>query len=294
MDLLHIRQVIPFMKNALTLNIISAVMFFIAIFFIFKNGLTLSPEFTGGTVIEFSCSENLSLDKIRSAISILDYKTFQVQHFNSSYDFIISLPLRDNQTAIEQSKQVLNALLIINKNIKLHSAESIGPQIEDVLLYEIIAAILFILVGVMIYLISRFGWKFSLAGIIANLHDAFIILGLFAYFHWEFSMSALAGMLAALSYSINESVIIMDRIRENLRKNQEVDLKKIIDNSITQTMSRTIITHGSTQMIVLSILFFGGLSLHYFALALSIGIWIGIYSSIFVTAALIMWINIKK
>jgi preprotein translocase subunit SecF len=146
----------------------------------------------------------------------------------------------------------------------------------------------------MIYLALRFEWKYSVAAILANLHDVVIILGFFAFFQWEFSLPVLAAVLAVLGYSVNESVVIFDRIRENFRRYRKMSTIQIIDNAITSTISRTIITHGSTQLMVLSMLIFGGATLHYFALALTIGILFGIYSSVFVAAAIAMWLGIKR
>ena len=152
----------------------------------------------------------------------------------------------------------------------------------------------FVIVGIMIYLALRFEWKFAIAAIIANLHDVVIILGFFAFFQWEFSLAVLAAVLAVLGYSVNESVVIFDRIRETFRRFRKLAPTEVIDHAITSTISRTIITHGSTQLMVLSMLIFGGPTLHYFSMALTVGILFGIYSSVFVAAAIVMWLGIKR
>jgi preprotein translocase subunit SecF len=204
------------------------------------------------------------------------------------------LPLAAGQTSSAQSETVLKELKAADPTVELRRVEFVGPQVGQELVHNGLMALLFVVLGIVIYLAIRFEWKFALAGVIANLHDVVIILGFFAFFQWEFSLSVLAGVLAVLGYSVNESVVIMDRIRENFRKQRKSSVPEVINSAITQTISRTIITHGSTQMMVLSMLFFGGPTLHYFAMALTIGIWFGIYSSVFVAAALAMWFGVKR
>jgi len=170
----------------------------------------------------------------------------------------------------------------------------VGPQVGEELVHGGLMALGFVVLGIIVYLALRFEWKFGVAAVIANLHDVVIILGFFAFFQWEFSLSVLAGVLAVLGYSVNESVVIFDRIREAFRKFSKLSTTEVIDHAITSTMSRTIITHASTEAMVLSMFFFGGPSLHYFALALTIGILFGIYSSVFVAAAIAMWLGVKR
>src|SRR5690606_13676333 len=219
---------------------------------------------------------------------------FQVQNFGTSRDVMIRLPPNADQDAAAQSQAVMEALQQVDSSVELRRVEFVGPQIGAELAYDGLLALLFVVVGIIIYLAFRFEWKFAVAGAIANLHDVVIILGFFAFFQWEFSLPVLAGVLAVLGYSVNESVVIMDRIRENFRKQRGSSVEEVINSAITQTISRTIITHGSTQMVVIAILIFGGPTLHYFALALTIGIWFGIYSSVFVAAALAMWMGVKR
>jgi len=294
MEFFRIQRTIPFMRHALVLNLISLLTFLAAVFFIATRGFHLSIEFTGGTVMEVGYANAAQLDQVRNAVSGLGYSDFQVQNFGTSRDVMIRLPLAQGQTSAGQSETVLAALKAVDTSVELRRVEFVGPQVGRELVENGLLALLFVVIGIMAYLGVRFEWKFALAGVIANLHDVVIILGFFAFFQWEFSLPVLAGVLAVLGYSVNESVVIMDRIRENFRKQRKASVREIIDSAITQTISRTIITHGSTQMMVLAMLFFGGPSLHYFALALTIGIWFGIYSSVFVAAALAMWFGVKR
>jgi preprotein translocase subunit SecF len=299
MEFFRIRKDIPFMRHALALNIISLVMFLAAVFFLWQRGLHLSVEFTGGTVMEISYPQTAPIDTIRNDIFKLGYTDTQIQNFGSSRDVLIRLPLQKDATgkvvsSAIQSNAVMEALQSNTTGAKLQRVEYVGPQVGRELALDGLKALIFVVIGIVIYLSFRFEWKFAVAGIIANLHDIIIILGFFAFFQWEFSLSVLAAVLAVLGYSVNESVVIFDRIRENFRKYRKMNTREIIDNAITSTMSRTIITHGSTEMMVLAMLLLGGPSLFYFALALTIGILFGIYSSVFVAAALAMWLGVKR
>lgn len=294
MELFKIGRTIPFMRNALVLNAISFLTFVAAVFFIVTKGFHLSIEFTGGTVMEVNYAQAAPLDKVRTAVTGLGYTDFQVQNFGTSRDVMIRLPLAPGQSSATQSDTVMKALKASDSTVELRRVEFVGPQVGKELVENGLMALLFVVIGIIVYLAVRFEWKFAVAGVLANLHDVIIILGFFAFFQWEFSLSVLAGVLAVLGYSVNESVVIMDRIRENFRKDRNATVREVIDGAITQTISRTIITHGSTQMMVLAMLIFGGPTLHYFALALTIGIWFGIYSSVFVAAAIAMWLGIKR
>ena len=294
MEFFKIRKDIPFMKNALIFNVISLVTFLLAVFFLFSRGLHLSVEFTGGTVMEVSYSQPADLTKVRGVVSSLGYNEVQVQNFGSARDVMIRLPAQKGASSAQQSEALMTALKAQNAEATLRRSEFVGPQVGEELATDGLKALAFVVVGIMLYLAVRFEWKFSVAAILANLHDVIIILGFFAYFQWEFSLAVLAAVLAVLGYSVNESVVIFDRIRENFRRYRKMSTVEIIDNAITSTISRTIITHGSTQIMVLSMLLFGGETLHYFAMALTIGILFGIYSSVFVAAAIAMWLGISR
>ncbi|GAB3481299.1 protein translocase subunit SecF [Polaromonas eurypsychrophila] len=294
MEFFKIRKDIPFMRHALIFNVISFATFALAVFFLFSRGLHLSVEFTGGTVMEVSYSQPADVEKIRGTVAGLGFTDVQVQNFGTARDVMIRLPAQKGVTTAQQSDKVMTALKAGDPQVVLRRTEFVGPQVGEELAQDGLKALAMVVVGIMIYLAFRFEWKYAVAAIIANLHDVIIILGFFAFFQWEFSLSVLAAVLAVLGYSVNESVVIFDRIRENFRRYRKMDTEQIIDNAITSTISRTIITHGSTQIMVLSMLLFGGPTLFYFALALTIGILFGIYSSVFVAAAIAMWLGIKR
>ena len=294
MEFFRIHKTIPFMRHALVLNIISFVTFALAVFFLLHRGLHLSVEFTGGTVMEVAYQQSADIGKVRETVAKLGYPDVQVQAFGSSRDVQIRLPAQKGMNATQQSALVIAALKAGDATATLRGTEFVGPQVGEELTTNGLKALGMVVVGIMIYLAFRFEWKFALATVLANLHDVVIILGFFAFFQWEFSLAVLAAVLAVLGYSVNESVVIFDRIRENFRRYRKLSTVEIIDNAITSTISRTIITHGSTQLVVLSMFFFGGPTLHYFALALTIGILFGIYSSAFVAAAIAMWLGVKR
>ncbi|MBB1074420.1 protein translocase subunit SecF [Rhodoferax sp. 4810] len=294
MEFFRIKRDIPFMRHALAFNVVSLVTFLAAVFFLFSRGLHLSVEFTGGTLLEVTYSQPADLAVVRDTVAKLGFEDVQVQNFGTSRDVLIRLPVRKGISSAQQSNQVMAALQAVDAGATMRRAEFVGPQVGDELAADGLKALAFVVVGIMIYLAIRFEWKFAVAAIIANLHDVIIILGFFAFFQWEFSLPVLAAVLAVLGYSVNESVVIFDRIRENFRRYRKMSTVEIINNAITSTISRTIITHGSTQMMVLSMLLFGGATLHYFALALTIGILFGIYSSVFVAAAIAMWLGIHR
>ena len=294
MEFFKIRSDIPFMRHALVLNGISLLTFLAAVFFLFSKGLHLSVEFTGGTLMEVSYSQPADLERVRGSIAALGINDVQVQNFGTAQDVLIRMPVQKGSDAAAQSDKVFAALKGADASANLRRTEFVGPQVGDELAVDGLKALACVVAGIMLYLAIRFEWKFAVAAIIANLHDVVIILGFFAFFQWEFSLPVLAAVLAVLGYSVNESVVIFDRIRENFRRFRKMTPVEIIDNAITSTISRTIITHGCTQLMVLSMLFFGGATLHYFALALTIGILFGIYSSVFVAAAIAMWLGIQR
>ena len=296
MEFFRIHRDIPFMRHALVLNAVSLITFILAVFFLVHKGLHLSVEFTGGTVMEVSYQQAADLEKAREAIAKLGYGEVQVQNFGSSRDVIIRVPVHKDVKPAEQSAKVMEALKAGDPGVELRRTEFVGPQVGNELLTGGLKALGFVILGIVIYLSVRFEWKYAVAGIIANLHDVVIILGFFAFFQWEFSLSVLAAVLAVLGYSVNESVIIFDRVREKFRERhaRNMTTAQVLDHAITTTTSRTVITHTSTLMMVLSMLFFGGPTLHYFSLALAIGICFGVYSSIFVAAAIVMRLGLKR
>lgn len=294
MEFFKIRRDIPFMRHALVFNLVSLITFLAAVFFLFTRGLHLSVEFTGGTLMEVSYSQPADLNGVRGTVAALGLSDVQVQNFGTARDVLIRMPVQKGVSSAQQSDRVMAALKAADPSATMRRTEFVGPQVGDELATDGLKALASVVAGIMIYLAIRFEWKFAVAAIIANLHDVIIILGFFAFFQWEFSLPVLAAVLAVLGYSVNESVVIFDRIRENFRRYRKLNTPEIIDSAITSTISRTIITHGSTQLMVLSMLLFGGATLHYFALALTIGILFGIYSSVFVAAAISMWLGIRR
>lgn len=296
MELFRIKKDIPFMRHALVFNVISALTFVAAVFFLFYKGMHLSIEFTGGTVVEVTYSKPADLEGIRKTIEGLGYTDTQVQSFGTAQDVMIRLPVRKDVSSAQQSEKVMAALSAQDPGVKLQRVEFVGPQVGDELAHDGLMALGMVIIGIVIYLAIRFEWKFAIAAIIANLHDVIIILGFFAFFQWEFSLTVLAAVLAVLGYSVNESVVVFDRVRETFRDRRygKLSTAEVMNHAITSTISRTVITHGSTQMMVLAMLLYGGATLHYFAIALTIGILFGIYSSVFVAAAVAMWLGVKR
>jgi preprotein translocase subunit SecF len=268
--------------------------FLLAVFFLFSRGLHLSVEFTGGTLIEVNYTQAADLEKIRDSLGKAGHSDFAVQNFGSSQDVLIRLPLKAEQNTAKIGEAVMQALAIETSGATLRRVEFVGPQVGKELAENGALALLLVIIGIVVYLAFRFEWRFSVSAIIANLHDVIIILGFFAFFQWEFSLSVLAAVLAVLGYSVNESVVVFDRVRETFKKARGLTTPQVLDHAITSTISRTIITHGATQMMVLSMLVFGGETLHYFSLALTIGICFGIYSSVLVASPLVMWLGVSR
>ncbi|HYD79634.1 MAG TPA: protein translocase subunit SecF [Paucimonas sp.] len=327
MEFFRIHKDIPFMRHALVFNVVSALTFVAAVFFLFYKGLHLSIEFTGGTLMEVSYAKPADVEGVRKTIERLGYADAQVQNFGKAQDVLIRLPAKKDMDTTKLSQSVFDGLCKAESGtvggampaeqaggaaeeakkagcldaagkevVTLQRVEFVGPQVGEELAHDGLMALAMVVVGIMIYLAFRFEWKFAVSAIIANLHDVIIILGFFAFFQWEFSLTVLAAVLAVLGYSVNESVVVFDRVRETFRDRRygKLGTPEVMNHAITSTISRTIITHGSTQMMVLSMLLFGGPTLHYFAVALTIGILFGIYSSVFVAAAVAMWLGVKR
>ena len=294
MEFFKIRKDIPFMRHALVFNVLSIIMFSLAAGALTFKGLNLGVEFTGGTVMEVGYSQSADLTKIRDSLESGGMSEAIVQSFGDSRTVLIRLPTKPEITGAKLSDQVFLLLKEDDSQLEIRRVDYVGSQVGEELVEKGALALLVVSLGIVIYLAFRFEWKFGLAAILANLHDVVIILGFFALFQWEFSLPVLAAVLAILGYSVNESVVVFDRIRENFRRMRKAEVPEVINNAITRIMGRTIITHGSTQLMVLSILIFGGETLHYFALALTIGILFGIYSSIFVASPLILWLGISR
>ncbi|HXJ09780.1 MAG TPA: protein translocase subunit SecF [Burkholderiales bacterium] len=293
MEFFKIRRTIPFMKHALVFNVISAITFALAVFFLATKGLNFSVEFTGGTLLEVNYKQAAEVDGIRKSLEAGGFKA-EVQNFGSSRDVLIRMHLAKDQSSADLSQKVIEVLKKQDPGAELRRVEFVGPQVGDELANYGAVALLLTAFAIVIYLWFRFEWRFGLSAIIANLHDVVIILGFFAFFQWEFSLPVLAAVLAVLGYSVNESVVVFDRVRENFRKMRKAETPEVINSAITGVISRTIITHLCTQMMVTTMLLFGGPALHYFAVALTIGICFGIYSSVLVASPLLMWLGVDR
>ena len=294
MEFFRIRKDIPFMRHALAFNVISAITFVLAVIFLATKGLHLGVEFTGGMVMEVHYAHPVDLDKVRGTLVRIGLPDATVQTFGSSEAVLVRLPARQDVSGSELSEKVYSALKQDDATAERLRVDFVGSQVGRELVNNGGLALMLVSALIVLYLWLRFEWKFGIAAIIANLHDVVIILGFFAFFQWEFSLPVLAAVLAVLGYSVNESVVVFDRIRENFRKMRKASVEEVINNAITRTMSRTIITHGCTQLMVTSILLFGGDTLFHFALALTIGILFGIYSSVLVASPIVMWLGVSR
>ena len=294
MEIFRVKKDIPFMKYSRISAVISITTFILAIFFIVSRGLNLGVDFTGGTMMEVSYPKAANIQNIRETLRKIDLEDTQVQNFGTEEDVLIRLPIREDLSIAELSEKVSAALKSSNNSLEVMRVESVGAQVGDELYENGALAVLFVCIGIMLYLTLRFEWRFAIAAIMANMHDVIIILGFFAFFQWEFNLTVLAAVLAVLGYSVNESVVVFDRVRENFRKMRKSPVAEVINNAITRTMSRTIMTHLSTQTVVISMLIFGGEILNNFALALTIGILFGIYSSIMVGCPMAMWLGTNQ
>ncbi|MGB1086358.1 MAG: protein translocase subunit SecF [Methylophilaceae bacterium] len=294
MEIFRVKKDIPFMRFRRISAIISISTFVLAISFLSLKGLNLGVDFTGGTIMEVKYAEQANIQSIRDTLATIDLQDAQVQNFGTARDVLIRLPLRSDLSIADLSEKVLASLKEKNDAVEIMRVESVGAQIGEELYEDGALAILFVCLGIVLYLSFRFEWRFAIAAIVANLHDVIIILGFFAFFQWEFNLTVLAAVLAVLGYSVNESVVVFDRVRENFRRMRKSKVEEVINNAITRTMSRTIMTHLSTQTVVISMLIFGGEILNNFALALTIGILFGIYSSIMVGCPLAMWLGTNQ
>ncbi|QZA79458.1 protein translocase subunit SecF [Deefgea tanakiae] len=296
MEFFHVKRDIPFMSYGKLTTAISLITFVLAVFFLVAKGLNFGIEFTGGTVMELRYQKAADLSQIRTRIDGLKLGETQVQSMGTTVDVMLRLPNIKDKNSAQLSNIVLEALKIDRSDVELRKVEFIGPSVGDELFTHGLTALALVCLGIIAYLAMRFEWRFAVSAVIANMHDVVIILGCFAMFQWEFNLTVLAGILAVLGYSVNESVVVFDRIRENFRKPnlRGKTVPEVIDNAITATLSRTMITHGSTELMVLSMLLFGGAALHGFAMALTIGIVFGIYSSVLVASPLLLMFGVTR
>lgn len=294
MELFRLKKDIPFMSYGRLTTAISLITFILAIFFLWHKGLNLGVDFTGGTMMEVSYPQAADLAEIRNTVDSIGLKEASVQNFGTSHDVLIRLPVKAGLSGTQLSEQVLSALKSADSSVEMRRVENVGAQVGQELYENGALALLLVSFGIVLYLWMRFEWRYGVAAIIANMHDVVIIMGFFAFFQWEFNLTVLAALLAVLGYSVNESVVVFDRVRENFRKMRKASVTTVIDNAITRTMSRTVITHFCTQLMVLSMLLFGGEVLHNFSIALTIGILFGIYSSVLVACPIALYLGVSR
>ena len=294
MELFKIKRDIPFMKYAVPTSVVSALTFVLAIAFLIGKGLNFGVDFTGGTLMEVRYAQSANIEKIRSVLHQNNLPEATVQNFGTSHDALIRLPVKAGVTSAQLSERVLEILRAQDPGVELRRVEFVGPQVGEELVADGVWALILVAIGITLYLAIRFEWRFAAGAIVATVHDVIIILGLFALFQWEFSLTVLAAVLAILGYSVNDTVVVYDRIRENFRKMRKGSVPEIIDNAITRTLSRTIMTHVTTQIMVFAMLFLGGEVLFYFSVALTIGIVVGTYSSVLVASPIVMWLGISR
>lgn len=294
MEFFQIKKDIPFMSYARLTAFISVGTFVLAVIFLVLRGLNFGVDFTGGTLMEVRYQQPANLQAIRTTLADNDFAEATVQNFGSATDVLIRLPVEKGVSSAQLSERVIESLRKQDSKVQLQRVEFVGPQIGAELVNDGGLALILVSFGIMIYLAIRFEWRFAIGAIIATAHDVIIILGVFAFFQWEFSLSVLAAVLAILGYSVNDTVVVFDRIRENFRKMRKGTIPEIIDNAITRTLSRTIMTHVTTQLMVFSMMFLGGETLYYFAVALTLGIVVGTYSSVLVASPIVMWLGITR
>mgnify|MGYP001043533764 CR=1 FL=1 len=293
-ELFHLKRDIPFMRWARSTIYVSLLFIFGAIALLATKGLNLGVDFTGGTVMEMGYPAAADVPAIRAALARNGYADAQVQNFGTSTDVLIRLPVKPGVTSAQLSEKVLVVLKEADARVELRRVEFVGPQVGNELFEDGSLAMLVVSLGIVLYLALRFEWRFAIGAIFATAHDIFIVLGLWSLFQWEFSLTVLAAVLAVLGYSVNDTVVVFDRIRENFKKTRSNDVASIMDNAKTATLSRTVITSGTTLLMVLAMLFLGGEVLYGFALALAIGIVVGTYSSVLVASPIVMWLGVSR
>lgn len=293
-ELFHLKRDIPFMRWARSTIFFSLFFIIASIVLMATKGFNLGVDFTGGTVMEVGYPAAANVAAVREHLSRNGYGDAQVQNFGSSTEVLVRLPVKAGVTSAQLSEKVLVVLKQADPNVQLRRVEFVGPQVGGELFADGALALLVVSIGITIYLALRFEWRFALGAIFATAHDIFIVLGLWSLFQWEFSLTVLAAVLAILGYSVNDTVVVFDRIRENFKKTRMTDIAAIMDNAKTATLSRTIITSGTTQLMVLAMLLFGGEVLYGFALALTLGIIVGTYSSVLVASPIVMWLGVSR
>lgn len=294
LELFHVKKDIPFMRWARSTIFVSVACILASIVLLATKGLNLGVDFTGGTVMEVGYAQPANIPAIREHLVRSGYGDAQVQNFGTAREVLVRLPVKAGVTSAQLSEKVMAVLKQADPATELRRVEFVGPQVGKELLEDGSLALVVVSIGIMLYLMLRFEWRMAVGAIFATAHDIFIVLGVWSLFQWEFSLTVLAAVLAILGYSVNDTVVVFDRIRENFKKTRIADVAALMDNAKTATLSRTIITSGTTQLMVLAMLLLGGEVLYGFALCLTIGIVVGTYSSVLVASPITMWLGVSR
>lgn len=293
MEFFKVKNTIDFMSRRKVLLLVSLALVIISLVSIFTRGLNLGVDFTGGTLVEVGYEQSANLQSVRGALAKGGFEGAVVQHFGTSQDVLIRLA-PSKSAAAEISNKVLAALNADGHKVELRRIEFVGPQVGDELTEDGGLAILAALFGILIYVYFRYEIRFAVGAVLATLHDVIIMVGVFSIFWIEFDLTVLAAVLAIIGYSLNDTVVVYDRIRETFRKVRKGTAAEIVNQSVTQTLSRTIMTSSTTMLVVVSLFLFGSATLHGFSLALIIGIAVGTYSSIFIASSLVILMGVSK
>ncbi|UAA38195.1 protein translocase subunit SecF [Paraneptunicella aestuarii] len=294
MQLLKLNGTVSFMKMRIPAMLFSLLLIIGSIFSLVTNNLNWGLDFTGGTLIEVSYEHPADLPKMRTILQQNGFEDAVVQNFGSSEDVLIRLAPRDGVKATEISEVVIDALRSAGDEVAMRRIEFVGPSVGEELAEQGGLAMLVALLCILIYVAMRFEWRFALGSVIALAHDVIITLGLFSILQLEFDLTVLAAVLAVIGYSLNDTIVVSDRIRENFRKIRKAEAEEIINISLTQTLNRTIITSATTVFVLIALFYVGGALIHGFSTALLFGVFIGTYSSIYVASLVALMLGISK
>ena len=294
MELFKKTSSIDFLKIRYIVGVTSALLTLLTIWSLATRGLNFGIDFTGGTLLEVGYPQAVVLEDVRSALAGGGFPHAQAQHFGTSSDVLIRLAPEPGTESAQLSDKAMQALRKQNPGVEMRRVEFVGPQIGNELAEQGGLAMIYALIGIFIYVIVRFQWRFAPGAIIATVHDVVIILGIFSFFQYEFDLTVLAAILAVIGYSLNDTIVVYDRIRENFRRIRKASSYEIINIAVNQTMSRTIMTGLTTLLVLIALFVFGGETIHNFSLALILGILVGTYSSVYVASAIALALGVSK
>lgn len=285
---------IDFMGKRYITVVLSGLMIAVAIGSLIFKGLNLGIDFTGGTLIEVAYPQPVELETVRTALADTGFEQAQAQHFGGSRDVLIRIAPRDGKGSAQLSEDVLAALRMEDANVDMRRVEFVGPQVGEELTEQGALAMIYALIGILIYIMIRFQWRFAPGAVAALVHDVLIIVGVFSFFQIDFNLTVVAALLAVIGYSLNDTIVVFDRIRENFRKMRKRTPLEIMNASINQTLARTLMTSITTLLVLVSLFVFGGEVIHAFSLALILGVVVGTYSSIYVASTATLALGVTK